>query len=148
MHKPLAISVDMGNGLGYTLLDDHPLWGGISLNAWNHRFGDNQIVIAPRAYVNYNFCNCDPGNFWVGVSYSDQIGTRHDCIIDKHRLLALTLGATANLNSKFRLSSWVNAVGFHDDLIYNSATNTRVFDSTANNRTILEFGGLMLTYVF
>jgi hypothetical protein len=146
-HAESGISFDLKNGIGYTWLGER-LWGGLSLNGSQRRFVDTQLVLSPRVYANYDICACAPGSFFVGVSYKDDFGTRYDRIIDKHRELALTAGATARLNEKFRLSAWVNALAAHDDLIYDSASDARFFDSSANRRTYFDFGGLMLTYLF
>jgi hypothetical protein len=142
-----GLSLDLKNGIGYTIFLDR-LWGGISLNAFERRFIDNQMVINPRIYANYNVCSHENLDFFVGADYSDDFGTRNDSTIDKHRLLAFNLGMTAKLTDKFRLSGWVNLWGVRDDLIYNSTAGARQFDTDANRQSFMDFGGLLLTYLF
>jgi hypothetical protein len=142
-----GLSVDLKNGIGYTMFLDR-VWGGISLNASQHRFGDNQMVVSPRIYGNYDICGREGGSLFGGVSYSDDFGLRNDSIVNKNRLLAFTLGISAKVTEKFKIASWVNAVGIRDDLIYDPTTGRRYFDTNANRRSIMDFGGLLVTYLF
>lgn len=142
-----GVSVDLKNGLGYTMFADR-FWGGISLNAVHRRFVDNQIVVSPRVYANFNICEHQGVGFFTGASYADAFGLSNDRIINKPRIFALTLGLTSKIADNFRLSGWVNAWGVHEDLIYDSTTGRQVFDSSTNRRSYMDFGGLLLTYLF
>jgi hypothetical protein len=140
-------SYDLNNGIGYTLLLEK-FWAGLSLNAANKRFGDNQIVVSPRVYANYTFCTHENIGLFHGVSYSDTFGLRYDSIIDKHRVLALTGGVAAKVLPQFQVSTWVNIIGMHEDEVYDSTLGHRSYDTSSNRRTFFEFGGLLLTYIF
>jgi hypothetical protein len=143
-----GLSLDLTHGIGYTIYGDY-LWAGISLHASKGReFEDNQLVLSPRVYANYNFYTRGAADFFAGASYSDDFGMRRDSTTDKHRLGAVTLGLATKLNEQFRLAAWVNAWGVRDDLIYDEPNGTRYFAFHQNRQSFMDFGGLLLTYVF
>lgn len=123
------------------------MWGGLSLHASQDRFSDNQVILKPSVYANYNLRDGEVANFFAGVSYSDRFGLRNDHVIDKIRLLAFTAGVVGNISEKLRVSSWANVWGIHEELNYNPDSGNRRFGD-ANRQTFMEFGGLMLTYIF
>lgn len=145
-----GVSYDLNNGIGYTAMGEK-LWGGISVSTATRRFDDNQMVLNTRFYGNYKVCEQGKVASFLGGSYTDRFGLKNDSMVDKHRVLALTMGISAKVLENLQLATWVNVWAAHENLPYNSTTQRREFTDTnsdQNRQTLFDFGGLMATYIF
>ena len=142
-----GLSADLGHGVGYTYLAENA-WGGISVDATKRRFEDTQLILHPRAYVNYQFHRVERIGFFGGLGYQDDFGLRNDALVDKHRVFSLTAGLSATIVENFMISTWLNVWAIRDDLYYDPANRMKHFDVSRNQQSFGDFGGLLLTYIF
>ncbi len=142
-----SVGVEFDRGLVYTLYSGKFNFG-MAANARHLRFSEAQWVVSPRFFGTYDVYTMDKSTVFTGVDYRDDFGLRYDSRIGKTRTLALPIGIRALVADRLLASVWLNVAAIHERLVYNEAMDVRQFDPDGSYRSLMQFGGASLQYIF